>query len=443
MCSNSNITNQVPISFILYPLIPFFSQLGSIICQLRFYSNLSWNESLIGFALISNNIAGFFMLLLFFVGPFLWVKIRKWKRQNNHWGLLFWSGKKKRDYDHDDNHSDINSKSDITLNHSYHQHQHQQQRQPANIIYQSESSTKSSMKKNHSHHQNNNNKNKNNNNLLSIRSSMTGLNTFIENDPSPPPHHAIKKDDLLKYPPTSLQLEEADLVDMFTKTPTAKSGFTIDITSNSLSSQATTIAVSPTSPTAKFLAPICYEMEDAVPWRVLEADESEDESEEDDIIIYQQKDILNPPSAVLTTTSITSITNSSSFLSKRYSTVPPPPRISSSTNRSSIYNPRKESWLALYDDDLINDNNNDDEENQSHASNSLHSVSQWLSKRGDSLDIVREQVGRTSKSIRRWCKQQQQFNHHQEMDSMESGLATTAATTSHHTGLHVVQEEQP
>ncbi|CAO3611664.1 unnamed protein product [Cunninghamella blakesleeana] len=397
--AKSNITNQVPVSFILYPLIPFFSQIGGIICQVCFYAHLSWNESLTWYALVSNGLAGLLMLILFFMGPLLWVNIRRWKK-NHKINLLFWSFQKKNfnRKDRDDDESDINSKSDITLNHCYHQ--------PEIVLYQSSPSA-------------------------SMNNKINQPDLSQKNE---------KKVDLLKLPPTSLRLEEADLVDMFAKT--GPQGLTIDITSNSLSSQATTIAVSPTSP--KILAPICYEMEDAIPWHVVEANESEDEeddNESEDIIVYKQEDLIlhqvtPPPAALL-------------HSSKRYSNVPPP-RTSSSTIRtnhsSTYYNYRKESWLTIHDDDLDDDQHHSphhDDENQS-----SHSLSQWLTKRGDSLDMVREQVGRTSKSIRRWCKQQQQLNNGQDLTlsfSLEniekSNNELSLLSSPSHMVLHVVQEE--
>ncbi|KAI9496560.1 hypothetical protein BDB00DRAFT_926759 [Zychaea mexicana] len=46
-------------------------------------------------------------------------------------------------------------------------------------------------------------------------------------------------------------------------------------------------------------------------------------------------------------------------------------------------------------------------------------MSQWLNKRGDSFELVRERVARSSKSIRRWCRQQQQLHQDDQLDKVE------------------------
>ena len=99
-------------------------------------------------------------------------------------------------------------------------------------------------------------------------------------------------------------------------------------------------------------------MEDAVPWRVLEVDEEEDDT-------HAAMANREP-----------SDDNDDESIARR------------STN--------KESWLSLDDDDAAF---------MTRASTeSSNSMSQWLASRRDgSMDMM----GRTSKSIRRWRRQQQ------------------------------------
>ncbi|KAG2222288.1 hypothetical protein INT45_006967 [Circinella minor] len=65
-------------------------------------------------------------------------------------------------------------------------------------------------------------------------------------------------------------------------------------------------------------------------------------------------------------------------------------------------------------------------------------MSQWLTKRGDSFEIVRERVVRSSKSIRRWCKHQQQFyqdDQHEKMDDIIHATTTPPDNDSYITTI--------
>lgn len=192
----------------------------------------------------------------------------------------------------------------------------------------------------------------------------------------PPPPTAVPND----RHPTSLELEEADFVDMF-----ARPSPSLHVDTESLTTTATTLRSPP---------PICYAMEDAVPWRVLEAEEAEED--------------VDSPTVP--------------------SSTPPPPLPRSSSNY------RKESWLSL-DDDIKDDDRLHLPLSSSSLSSSISStsgspaaVSEWLTRRGDSLDGMREHMGRTSKSIRRWCRAVN------KQDDDPDDLASR---------LHVVHEEQP
>ncbi|KAI8332272.1 hypothetical protein BC941DRAFT_455731 [Chlamydoabsidia padenii] len=166
--------------------------------------------------------------------------------------------------------------------------------------------------------------------------------------------------------PTSLEVDESDFVDIFVKPQ-------VDTSSNNNNSS-TPGVLSPTT--------ICYEMEDAVPWRVLEADDTDE---------------------------------------------PTLPRTSSVSSHR-----KEESWLSLYDEDTKEED--DPRINTLHLSSSFSSssssptvMSEWLTRRGDSFDGMREQVGRTSRSIRRWCR---------NVNKLDDDLPHEDSR------LHVVHEEQ-
>ncbi|KAI9246227.1 hypothetical protein BDA99DRAFT_543324 [Phascolomyces articulosus] len=60
-------------------------------------------------------------------------------------------------------------------------------------------------------------------------------------------------------------------------------------------------------------------------------------------------------------------------------------------------------------------------------------MSQWLTKRGDSFEMVRERVARSSKSIRRWCRHQQQLyqeDQHEKMQQEDHYPTITTTNTS-------------
>jgi hypothetical protein len=196
--------------------------------------------------------------------------------------------------------------------------------------------------------------------------------------PPPPPTTASNP-----RHPTSLELEDADFVDMF-----AQPSPSLHVDTASLTTTAVTLRSPP---------PICYAMEEAVPWRVLEAEEVEEDA-----------DSLTVPSSS------------------------PPPLLPRSSSMTSNY--RKESWLSL-DDDIKDDDRLQQPLSSSSLSSSISStsaspaaVSEWLTRRSDSLDGMREHMGRTSKSIRRWCRTVN------KLDDDPDDLASR---------LHVVHEEQP
>ncbi|KAI8384602.1 uncharacterized protein BYT42DRAFT_267360 [Radiomyces spectabilis] len=134
--------------------------------------------------------------------------------------------------------------------------------------------------------------------------------------------------------------------------------------------------LSPTTP--HFTIPICFEeLDSAVPWRVLEVDEDE-------------QDIGD------------------SFLQPKNSQDGTDPRKSLSSS------PRTDSWLELNDD----------------PPTSPSRVSQWFHKRGDSFENVRERMARSSKSLRRWRQQQQQQQQQSHpSDLQEPGLASLSTGT--------------
>ncbi|KAG0171733.1 hypothetical protein DFQ30_000489 [Apophysomyces sp. BC1015] len=102
----------------------------------------------------------------------------------------------------------------------------------------------------------------------------------------------------------------------------------------------------PSSPPPAFTIPICFEeLDEVVPWRVLEADEDEED--------------------ILTQSTLTG------------------------RKRGSHASERVDSWLELNEP----------------ASPSR--VSQWFNKRSGSFESVREQLARSSKSLRRWRRQQE------------------------------------
>lgn len=123
-------------------------------------------------------------------------------------------------------------------------------------------------------------------------------------------------------------------------------------------------------------APIFLEdqLDEAVPWRVLEATGGDD-------------DMIKPT------------TGSSSSNTSQHQTQQPTPltcATATTVGSHSLSLPSDhevDSWLEL----------NDDPPSPSSR------MSQWFTRRGDSFEIVRERVARSSKSIRRWCRQQQQL----------------------------------
>lgn len=126
-------------------------------------------------------------------------------------------------------------------------------------------------------------------------------------------------------------------------------------------------------------APIFLEdqLDEAVPWRVLEATGDDD---------------------------MTKPTGSSSSNTSQHQTQEPAPPLTCATASQSLSlqsDHEVDSWLEL----------NDDPPSPSSR------MSQWFTRRGDSFEIVRERVARSSKSIRRWCRQQQQLQ--------QSNTATT------------------
>ncbi|KAI7886117.1 hypothetical protein K492DRAFT_190340 [Lichtheimia hyalospora FSU 10163] len=121
-------------------------------------------------------------------------------------------------------------------------------------------------------------------------------------------------------------------------------------------------------------APIFLEdqLDEAVPWRVLEA------TGDDDMI--RNSSTSQHPTQHPTCGTVTTVTSHS---------------ISSDQE--------VDSWLEL----------NDGPPSPSSR------MSQWFTRRGDSFEIVRERVARSSKSIRRWCRQQQQLQQSSCTTTME------------------------
>lgn len=130
-------------------------------------------------------------------------------------------------------------------------------------------------------------------------------------------------------------------------------------------------------------APIFLEdqLDEAVPWRVLEATSDDD---------------MAKPTG-----------SSSSNTSQHQAQQPAPPLTCATATTAASHSVslqsdhEVDSWLEL----------NDDPPSPSSR------MSQWFTRRGDSFEIVRERVARSSKSIRRWCRQQQQLQ--------QSNTATT------------------
>ncbi|KAI7850483.1 hypothetical protein BDC45DRAFT_518416 [Circinella umbellata] len=124
-----------------------------------------------------------------------------------------------------------------------------------------------------------------------------------------------------------------------------------------------------------FTIPVFFkdQLDEAVPWRVLEAsfDEQEEQPNNNNNYNNQQQDPYQ---------------NGSS---------------------GSYSNTGMDSWLELSEPV------------------SPSKMSQWLTKRGDSFEIVRERVVRSSKSIRRWCKHQQQFYQDDQHERMDDTIHVT------------------
>lgn len=131
-------------------------------------------------------------------------------------------------------------------------------------------------------------------------------------------------------------------------------------------------------------APIFLEdqLDEAVPWRVLEATAGDDD------IMRTSITSQHHPTCVTTTNAAT---------------------MSHSLSLPSDH--EVDSWLEL----------NDDPPSPSSR------MSQWFTRRGDSFEIVRERMARSSKSIRRWCRQQQQLQQSNTTTLEEQGEYSSAS----------------
>ncbi|KAI8097558.1 uncharacterized protein BX664DRAFT_326684 [Halteromyces radiatus] len=386
-------SSSTHICYVLYPLVPLIHQLGTISAQVTFYINNRENSILSQWASLSNGICGFLLLLVFLMDPIFWHFIRSfWSKstlENKHdeeeMGITIF----------DKNDSKQNQEDGYTKSSSMTSSLTTQTNTSDGPTKPVAAFTSTATK-----------------NLTPIeienttyrRSYQPSLSPEMPNiffPPPPSPTHT-------RNHPTSLELEERDFIDMLKPAPLLQLDTATDHTT----------LLSPV-----IMMPICYEMEDAVPWRVLEADDEDEEGNDTE----HNNDMNSPP----TTPHHQQINGSRISSCPRVSTV------------SSSPSYRKESWLSLYDDDDNGRYSEEMDRKQQHlseddriystSSSSQYTVSEWLAKRGDSLDGVREQVGRTSKSIRRWCRnvnRQQEDTFNDKYDDLPRQM------------LHVVPEEQ-
>ncbi|KAI8066362.1 hypothetical protein BC940DRAFT_302650 [Gongronella butleri] len=296
--------DTVPTIYLLYLVLPLVLEMGPILAAMMYYATEYKDQGMAWWAWLSPGLGGMLMLVLVLVDPHLWQGILEKYNDEEYPKIVI---------------SSPHMLDDAPTSHT-------------TLTTAAPSSA-----------------------------SVVGAATALEEKKNeiPPPLPVLPRS--VSPPPapltipmstTSLALSPDDMHELFaTKTPADGSQIT---------------CTSPVSMTSASVGPLtsCYQMEDAVPWRVLEVDEDDEEQTGAEASNHENRENDDDSSA------------------KR------------STN--------KESWLSLDDDD-----DNDDDvalaaRTSSESGNS--SVSQWLASRRDgSMD----KMGRTSKSIRRWRRQQQ------------------------------------
>ncbi|CAO3600693.1 unnamed protein product [Absidia cylindrospora] len=459
--------SSVPISYLIYPLVPLVSQFGSIVFQINLYLTNTQDNGLAYWSYISNSLGGLVVLMVFLMNPFFWqgTDIAKcssmWTTSSQHNSSdndTFLTDETSNDKDMIKRATKTNSMASSMTT------QTSTLTVPAPVTLNVPAATTMKEKEG---------KDANAYTPYHRPFYQPRLSPLRRDAPIivfPPPPKVSPDDNVDQQQqknPTSLELDESDFIGMFAK-PTS---LHVDTAVLSTSYESTSSALlSPPSPA--HLLPVCYELEDAVPWRVLEADEEEeeendnnsrwdDEGNNNNSIDYHRKNSdsnSSPTSPCHQQQQLGNDLSSRLTMHSNYGNKHPPPRHSSLSASTSGY--RKESWLSLFDDDANdamdttvsatyhgNSSHYDEEKADQHhysvtsssfsSSSPPHAVSEWLTRRGDSFEGVREQVGRTSKSIRRWCRnvnrQQQHDDAIDSMDRYDDGPIPT---------LHVVHEEQ-
>ncbi|ORZ08896.1 hypothetical protein BCR42DRAFT_495184 [Absidia repens] len=464
--------SSVPINYLIYPLVPLVSQFGSIVYQTNLYMTNTQDYGLAYWAYISNSLGGLVVLMVFLMDPFLWqgTDIAKcssmWTTSSKHNSSdedTFMTDETSNDKDMIKRATKTNSMTSSMTT------QTSTLTVPAPVTLNGPTTTTATMKKNEC--KDANVYTPNHRPFYQPCLSPLRRDAPIIVFPPPPKVSPDNNADQQQKNPTSLELDESDFIGMFAK----PASLHVDTTVLSTSYESTFSALlSPPSPA--HLVPVCYEMEDAVPWRVLEADEDEEEENDNSNRWVDEENSNNHnsidyhcknrdfPSSPTTTCQQQQHEQPGNDLSSKRTTnsnngnKQPPPRHSSLSTSTSGY--RKESWLSLFDDD-VNDamdtpmstayhgtssSHYDEEKADPHhysmtsssfsSSSPPHVVSEWLTRRGDSFEGVREQMGRTSKSIRRWCRN---VNRQQHDDAID---ATDRYDDAPRSTLHVVHEEQ-